>query len=335
MTTTLRAGLVGLGAMGRNHARLLQELDGVELVAVADPAGDQTGVLRGVPCVDDVAQLIALGLDLCVVAAPTAHHLEVASALADADVHVLIEKPLAHDVASAEQIVDRFEQRGLVCAVGHIERYNPAIRELRRRLEDDQLGQLYQLVTRRQSPFPARIADVGVVFDLATHDLDLATWVARSPLAHVSARTAHKSGRDHEDLVVAVGSLADGTITNHLVNWLSPMKERVTAVTGENGMLLADTVTADLTFFRNGSIELEWETMALFRGVSEGDVTRYAIPKPEPLRTELEAFVASVRAGEPGDIVTAEQGLEVVRTAVAVLRSAESGATVAVADVEG
>lgn len=335
MSGTLRAGLVGLGAMGGNHARVLRSMADVELVAAADPAGDPQGLLGPVPCVDDVDALVGRGIDVCVVAAPTARHLELALQLAEAGVHVLIEKPLAHDIASARRIRDEFAATDLVCAVGHIERYNPAIRELRRRLDRGQLGPLYQIATRRQSPFPGRISDVGVVFDLATHDLDLTTWVARSPLAEVSARTAHRSGRQHEDLVVAVGVLEDGTITDHLVNWLSPMKERTTAVTGEKGRLLADTLSADLTFHQNGEVDLEWEAMALFRGVSEGDMTRYAIAKPEPLRTELEAFVHAVRTGETDGIVTAEQGLQVVRAAVAVLRSAETGRTVAVVDVDG
>lgn len=335
MSGALRAGLVGLGAMGGNHARVLRSLPDVELVAAADPAGDPRRVLGPVPCVDNVESLVQRGIDACVVAAPTAHHLDLALTLAEAGVHVLIEKPLAHDVVSARRIREVFDERGLVCAVGHIERYNPAIRELRRRLDGGQLGALYQIATRRQSPFPGRISDVGVVFDLATHDLDLTTWVARSPLVEVSARTAHRSGRAHEDLVVAVGVLEDGTITDHLVNWLSPMKERTTAVTGEKGRLLADTLAADLTFHQNGEVDLEWEAMALFRGVSEGDMTRYAIAKPEPLRTELEAFVHAVRTGDTEGIVTAEQGLQVVRTAVAVLRSAKTGRTVPVADVEG
>src|SRR5581483_4322196 len=125
-------------------------------------------------------------------------------------------------------LVDTFQAAGLIGAVGHIERYNPALQQLKSRLEAGELGEIYQVATRRQGPFPGRIADVGVVMDLATHDLDLTAWVCGSSFETISARTAHKSGREHEDLVAATGSLADGTITNHLVNWLAPMKERVT-----------------------------------------------------------------------------------------------------------
>jgi predicted dehydrogenase len=169
-----------------------------------------------------------------------------------------------------------------------------------------------------------------VVKDLATHDIDLTSWVTQSAFASVAAQTAFRSGREHEDLVAVVGRLVDGTVTSHLVNWLSPMKERVTIVTGERGAFVADTLTADLTFHANGTVATTWESLAGFRGVSEGDVVRFAIAKPEPLRTEHEAFRDAV-LGKSSDIVTMEQGLATVRVAEAVLASATSQTTVRLA----
>jgi predicted dehydrogenase len=332
VSAPLRAGLVGLGAMGRHHARVLGSLDGVELVAVADAAGDPHGAAAGRPVLGSVEQLIAAGIDYCMVAVPTAYHEDIGLQLAAAGVHAMVEKPLAPDVAGASRLAAAFEAAGLVGAVGHIERYNPALQSLRRRLEAGELGDLFQIVTRRQGPFPARISDVGVVKDLATHDIDLTAWVARQPYHAVAARTAHKSGRQFEDLVAVVGTLADGTVTNHLVNWLSPMKERVTVVTGEKGMFAADTITADLTFFANALVPSQWEAIAKFRGVSEGDVTRFAIPKPEPLRTEHEAFRDAV-LGKDADIVTMRAGLATVAVAEALLLSASQGRTVVVEPV--
>jgi UDP-N-acetylglucosamine 3-dehydrogenase len=330
--TALRAGLIGLGMMGRNHARVLRSMDGVELVGVADPGGDQHGVAGGMHVLTDLEDLIDVGLDLCVVAVPTASHEEVGLRLAAAGVHVLVEKPLAPDVDSASRLAESFEARGLVGCVGHIERYNPALQSLRSRLESGDVGEVYQIVTRRQGPFPNRIADVGVVKDLATHDIDLTAWVARQPFVSVAARTAHKSGREHEDLVAVVGQLADGTVTSHLVNWLSPMKERVTVVTGVKGAFVADTLTADLTFYANGLVPMEWDAIAKFRGVAEGDMVRFAIPKPEPLRTELESFRNAV-LGKDADVVTMRQGLATVAVAEACLASAREGVTVAIRDV--
>ncbi|SDR78457.1 Gfo/Idh/MocA family protein [Actinopolymorpha singaporensis] len=344
----LRAGLLGLGMMGRHHARVLRSLDGVELVAVADPGGDPHGVAGGLDVLPDVEKLVTAGIDLCVVAVPTAFHEEVGLVLAAAGVHALVEKPLASTVEGAEKLAAAFEAQGLVGCVGHIERYNPALQALRGRLDHGELGEIYQVITRRQGPFPNRIADVGVTKDLATHDIDSTAWVTRGRYLSVSARTAHKSGREYEDLVAVVGQLDDGTVVNHLVNWLSPMKERVTVVTGERGAFVADTIAADLTFHANGLRPLEWETMASFRGVTEGDMIRYAIPKPEPLRTELTAFRDAILRNRDGagpdletdthtdadpstgggDVVGMREGLAIVEVAEAILRSAAQGRTV-------
>jgi predicted dehydrogenase len=331
--TKLRAGLIGLGMMGRHHARVLGSLDGVELVAVADPGGDAHGAAGGRPVLKDVQELIAAKIDFAVVAVPTIFHTELGLALAEAGVHTLVEKPLAPDVESATKLAETFEQAGLVGAVGHIERFNPSLQNLRKRLEHGELGEVFQVVTRRQGPFPNRIADVGVVKDLATHDIDSTAWVTRQPYTSISAHTAYRSGREHEDLIAMTGRLGDGTVVNHLVNWLSPMKERVTIVTGEKGCFVADTLAADLTFYANASAPATihtWEAMQAFRGVSEGDMVRFAIPKPEPLRTELEAFRDAVLDVDGGRerVVSMRQGLQVVRVAEAALDSAAKGATV-------
>ncbi|MGA8980483.1 MAG: Gfo/Idh/MocA family oxidoreductase [Pedococcus sp.] len=324
----LRAGLIGLGMMGRHHARVLGSLPGVDLVAVADPGGDTHGVAGARPLEDSIEKLIEHGLDYCMVAVPTIYHEPVGLALAAAGVHAIIEKPLAQDTPSAVRLAKAFKDAGLVGAVGHIERYNPALQSARARLEAGELGDVYQVTTRRQGPFPARIADVGVVKDLGTHDIDLTAWVTQQTYTSVSARTAYKSGREHEDLVAIVGQLSGGTVTSHLVNWLSPLKERVTIITGERGTFVADTLTADLTFHANGEIATTWDAISKFRGVSEGDVIRYAIAKPEPLRVEHESFRDAVLGKEGADIVTMEQGLTTVRVAEACIESAATSRTI-------
>jgi len=313
--------------MGRHHARALRELPGVELVAIADPGGDPHGVAGSLPILPDIDALIATGIDMAVVAVPTRFHEDAALRLAEAGVHTLVEKPIADTVEAGQRMVDAFAAKGLVGAVGHIERFNPALQELRRRLAAGDLGEVYQIATRRQGPFPSRIADVGVGKDLASHDIDLTAWVAQSPYRTVFAQTAHKSGREYEDMITATGRLSNGTIVNHLVNWLSPMKERVTIVTGEKGAFVADTSTADLTFYANGTIPLEWESVSSFRGVSEGDVVRYAFAKREPLRVELENFRDAV-LGHETDLVTMEQGLRTLEVVEGLLESSRSGAAV-------
>ena len=323
----LRAGLIGLGAMGRNHARVLGALDGVDLVGVADPVADKSAVPAGVELVAEVDDLIDLGIDYAVVACPTAYHEAVGLALAEADVHALIEKPLAHTTEAASRLAEAFASRGLVAGVGHIERCNPAIMSLRQRLEAGELGEVLQVVTRRQGPFPHRIADVGVVKDLATHDIDLTSWVTGQSYQAITARTVSRSGREHEDMLTAIGQLSGGTIANHSVNWLSPFKERTAVVTGDRGSFVADTLTGDLTFYANGVEDTEWEALRAFRGVSEGDMIRYAIRKREPLLVEHELFRDAV-LGLEADIVDLYQGLATVVVSEQMLRSADTGETI-------
>lgn len=323
----LRAGLLGVGMMGRHHARVLRELDGVELVAIADPGGDPHGVAGDLEVLPDIDALIERGLDLAVVAVPTRFHEEAALKLAAAGVHTLVEKPIAHTIEAGRRMVDAFADAGLVGAVGHIERFNPALQELRRRIAAGEIGAVYQIATRRQGPFPSRIADVGVAKDLASHDIDLTAWVAQSEYATVFAQTTTKSGREHEDMIAMTGRLENGVIVSHLVNWLSPMKERVTVVTGEKGAFVADTSTGDLTFYANGTIPVEWESMTVFRGVSEGNVTRYAFAKREPLRVEHEAFRDAV-LGHESDVVTMEQGLRTLAVVEAALASPGAPTTI-------
>jgi predicted dehydrogenase len=324
----LRIGLIGLGMMGRHHARVARELEGVELVGVADAMGDPHGVAGALPLASNVGELIDIGLDMAVVAVPTGMHEEIALQLAEAGVHTLVEKPIASDSQAGRRILDAFSSRGLVGGVGHIERFNPALQSVRKRIEAGDLGDVYQIATRRQGPFPARIADVGVVKDLGTHDIDLTSWLARSPFVSVSARTTTRSGRPHEDMVSITGLLANDVITSHLVNWLSPMKERLTVITGERGAFVADTLSGDLTFFENGTHTTQWESVAAFRGVSEGSMTRFAIEKREPLRMEHEAFRDAV-LGISDNVVSMAEGLRTVQVAEAVLQSARDSAVVA------
>lgn len=309
----LRVGLVGLGSMGRNHARVLINMPETELVGIVDPAAAGQNHL-GVPVTGDLDEVLASGLDYCVIATPTSLHLEVGSALAHHGIPCLIEKPLATNAADANRLADTFAARGVAAAVGHIERYNPAIAALRRHLQEGTLGQVFQLATRRLSPLPTRIGDVGVTLDLATHDIDSTRFVLDSEYAEAHALSHRQPGRPHEDAIAVLGTMADGTIVNHLVNWLSPLKERVTVVTGEKGMLVADTVLADLTLHANGAKGSAWHELAQFGGVIEGDVTRFALSKVEPLRAEHEDFIAHLR-DEPNAVCSLTDAVATVLVA--------------------
>lgn len=321
---TLRAALIGAGMMGKNHARVLSSLEGVDFVAVVDDLGDPHGVRGGAVLLNSLEQLSSLNIHFAVVATPTSTHEDISTWLFDSGIHTFIEKPVSTNASSAQRILESCQKSGLLGAVGHIERFNPAIRELKNRLLEGNIGDVFQIATRRQGSFPARIGDVGVTKDLATHDIDLTMWVSHSDYSHVFAQSAHRSGREHEDMISVSGRLANGAIVNHVVNWLSPMKERVVVVTGDKGTFVADTLTGDLTLHENGVFAVDWESFATFRGVTEGNVTRFAYPKKEPLRSELEGFRdAIVRNGK--DYVSLAEGVRVVEIADAVLLSSATG----------
>lgn len=333
-----RGAVIGLGMMGRHHARILQSNSAMRFAGAVDPGGDRFGAVRDAALLyDSVDALVAApdgAPDFAIIAVPTEEHVAVARALAAAGVHVLIEKPLAATVDDAREVIDAVRTAGVLGAVGHVERCNPALRALRERVQAGQIGEVYMVGTERVGPFPDRVRDVGVVKDLATHDLDLVRWLGDAPIERVAAQTQHRMGREHEDLVLVTGRLDNGRAFNSVVDWLTPTKVRRTRVLGERGMLVADTLTADLYFYANAHVPTAgWPEVQARRGVAEGDMTRYALERREPLAVELEAFCALI-AGEDGahaGVVSLEEGLETVAVAEAVLESAASGETVALA----
>jgi len=310
----VRLGVIGLGMMGRNHARIAARLEGIDFVGGVDPAGDQHRSLADRRLYTDIEDLLEAGVDAAVVAVPSTDHEKVATRLAESGVHTLIEKPLASDVAAARRIARVFEGTGLVATVGHVERFNPALQELKSKLDGGFLGQVFSIRTRRVGPYPLRVQDVGVIKDLATHDIDLALWLG-GRITEIHAQTAHKLGRPYEDLVEAVGTLDGGAVLSISVNWLTPAKKRSVTVLGERGALVADLLSADLTFFANADVPLEWDEMARLRGVSEGDTVRYALRKREPLQVELENFRDAIRKEPDAQLVHLDEGVEVLEVA--------------------
>ena len=333
----MRGAIIGLGMIGRHHARLLQSSERVVFAGAVDPGGDRYRAVHDRAKVyATVGELLAGGPapDFAVVAVPTELHLETAEQLAAAGCALLIEKPLADTTAAARAIVEVCAQAGVAGAVGHVERFNPALLEMRRRLHDGQIGRLFTASTIRSGPFPARIKDVGVVKDLATHDIDLVSWLSDSAIARLAAQTQHLSGRDHEDLVLITGALRSGAAFNIVVDWVSPTKVRRTRVLGERGMLEADTLSADLTFFENADVDVTWATSQQFRGVSEGNVTRYALQREEPLRVEHDRFL-DLLAGQPDTgVVSLQEGVAIVEVAEAVLASARGGQTITLKTID-
>jgi predicted dehydrogenase len=337
----LRAAVIGVGVMGQHHVRVYRDLPGIQLVGVAD-ADDRLreGIVHRyqVPgYADFIALLEETRPDLISVAVPTVLHLQVARAAIERGIHVLIEKPITETVADGATLVELADKHGVVLAVGHIERHNPAVQALKQRLESGQVGPIFELRAERVGPFPDRIRDVGVVLDLATHDIDVICHLAGSPLVRVFAETQQKVHSTREDMVSAILRFANGTTGVLHVNWLTPAKSRRLTVTGARGLYEVDYITQDLTFYENadfgeraGTLS-EFEDLQLFRGVSEGRMIRDRIDKREPLRNELEDFVCAVRERRAPQ-VTGEQGLAVLRIAHAIVTSAERHAVVEIFD---
>lgn len=321
----LRAALIGFGAMGKNHARILNSLDNVDLVAVLDPGISLSN--SNLPFVSSLQELIDLQPDYCVIATPTITHEEIAIELAENGINIFIEKPIAISSDTAARIIRVVESNALVGAVGHIERFNAALIEAKRRIKLGQLGDVYQISTRRLGPFPARITDVGVTIDLATHDIDLTKWISDSNYESICAHSAIRSGRSNEDLVSVVGKLKNGIVTSHNVNWLSPLKERKTIITGEKGTFVADTLRSDLTFYENGSILNTQREIAHFKGVTQGETTVFAFERPEALLVEHLEFVKAL-TGLESNIVTLSEALETIRVAEAITASAKEGSVI-------
>lgn len=321
----LRVGLAGLGSMGRNHLRILAGRPDCRVVGLADPLADARSVAAAVApqatLLADPLELVAeLELDALVVASPTTAHAELALAAIERGIPVLVEKPLAASVEDAAEIFRASRRYGVPVAVGHVERFNPAVRELGRCLADGWLSTVFAIASRRAGPFPARIRDVGVTIDLATHDVDILSWIAGERPARVYAETAQRIHTEHEDLLFGLLHFPSGATGMLDVNWLTPAKRRQLVVVGEEGMFELDYLTQRLTFTR--APDLAHPTF--IRGYAptfEGPVVEVPVDATEPLAAELDDFFEVVRTGRP-PVVDAEDGLWAVAIASALLRSA-------------
>ncbi len=339
----LRAAVIGCGSMGRNHLRVLAELEGLALVAAADEdakSRELAGRRFNVPTYAGHGELLEQAKpDFVVVAVPTIAHYKVAGDTLGAGVATLVEKPLAANVDEARALVDLAVSHNALLAVGHVEHFNPAVSELKRRLDTGELGRVFLAHVRRLGPFPARVQDIGVVLDLATHDLDVLRYLVHPDVVRVFAETEQRIHTAHEDLVSAQLRFANGAIANLDINWLTPAKVRTLTLTGERGMFVVDYLVQDLYFYANDQAMIQWQTLQNLSGVSEGSMTRYKVEKREPLRVELEQFATAVGrklhrpfagdsgAGEP-TLVTAEDGFEALRLATLIVESGRAGAVV-------
>lgn len=324
----LRVAVIGAGSMGRNHARVYSELPDAELAAVVDVDEKiATGVADRyrARAYREFREMLAVEKPQAVsIAVPTALHAEVALAAMQAGAHVLIEKPIAATLEEGWAIIERANQLGRKLMIGHIVRFNPAIQALKHKLDAGDLGRIFQIICRRVGPFPARIRDVGVVVDLAPHDIDIMRFLSGKEPLRVYAETEQRIHTDHEDLLLGVLRFSDGITGSLEINWLTPTKIREVLVLGERGLFKVDDLTQDLYFYENVQANgVFWPALQTLKGVSEGSMIRFPLQRYEPLRAELQAFLQAVQEDAPVP-VSGEDGLAALRLALALVDSSKS-----------
>src|ERR1700751_5647074 len=282
---SLRIGVIGVGVMGSNHARVLAELPGVKLVGVADPDRkrcDQVARSLGCASFSDAGDLMRRGVDAVTIAAPTHLNREIAIDCAGGGIHVLVEKPIASTVEESRAIVAAARRAGVTLMVGHVERFNPAVQSIKRAIQDQNI---LSIAITRVGPFPPRMSNVGVVIDLAVHDIDLIRWFTDSEIVEIQPQTS-SAVAEREDIALLQFRTASGVLAHINTNWLTPFKARTIHIATRDKYLIADLLTLQVTecfgFQPDGSYSMRHLSVA------------YA----EPLRSELMAFVSAIRSGE-------------------------------------
>ena len=335
MTRELSFAVIGLG-FGAVHARVLTEMEGVRLAAVCDSDPQRlAGVVRGRSANayrDYEAMLRDETLDAVVVAVPVRMHEAVALAVIEAGKALLVEKPLAASLAQGRRVVEAAAAKGVLLTSGHIERFNPAVQELARRLSMGEAGRVLQVSARRLGPFAARTRDVSVVHDLALHDIDILMYLLGRDIEHVYAATQPGVRTDSDDTLAGVVRFRDGPVGLLEVNWLTPRKVRELSVLGERGLFVLDYLAQTLEFHESepgegtGSGGPGWKALATLRGGADA-VVRIPIDPREPLERELSGFVAALRDGTP-PLVTSDDALAALAVADALTESARTGRAV-------
>jgi UDP-N-acetylglucosamine 3-dehydrogenase len=323
---TLKAAVVGVGAMGVNHCRVYSELGNVELTGVCDVDGKSAKKAASKFDCDgfsDVDALLAkVKPDIVSVVVPTQHHCECALKIIGDGCGVLVEKPIADTEENAKRIIEAAEEADVRLMVGHIERFNPAVQMLKRRLMAGHLGRIYTIKATRVGPFPHRIRDVGVVIDLAVHDIDSMRYVTESEVVRVYAETEKRIHTTCEDMLSGLLKFESGVVGALDVNWLTPEKIREIAVTGERGMFVVKYIPQELMFYENRHMNgRSYDYKDILMGVLEGDIVNIRVEKKEPLKNELEAFINAVRKDKTPP-VTGEDGLRSLQVAQALIESA-------------
>jgi predicted dehydrogenase len=309
----LRVGVVGVGVMGSNHARVFVGLPGTDLVGVADPDRKQAEfVARTLGCaaVTNVEELLDREVDAITIAAPTHLHRDIALTCIAHGVHVMVEKPIASSVDEGREITGAARRAGVTLMVGHVERFNPAVEAIKGAIRGEDI---LSIAITRVGPFPPRMSNVGVVIDLAVHDIDLIGWFTDSEIVEVQPQLS-SAVAEREDIALLQFRTASGVLAQINTNWLTPFKARNVTVATRGKYVMGDLLTRQVTecfgFQPDGSYSM--------RHLSVGHA--------EPLRSELIAFLRAVRSGAT-PAVTGEEGVASLEIATQCLAARSSKVT--------
>jgi UDP-N-acetylglucosamine 3-dehydrogenase len=293
-----KTGVVGLGTMGQHHARVYRQLE-CKLVGVADVdvhRAQRIGEQYGIPYFADYKELIPQ-VDAVSIAVPTTLHRTVALDFLARGVHCLVEKPIASCLEDAEEMRRVAQKTNAKLAVGHIERFNPAVTKLKSIIDQGVLGDLLIISIRRVGPFACQIRDVGIIVDTASHDIDIARYlVGREPTSIFarSGRLIHRNQEDHAVIVLDFGS----TTASIEVNWLTPHKVRSLVATGSKGIAYLDYIA---------------QTLAVH---NSRDAWSVPVQKTEPLKLELKHFLSCAKNGQE-PLVDGYEGLRTLELCLA------------------
>jgi len=302
----MRIGVIGVGVMGRHHARILRELPDIDLVGVCDTnrkTADEVASLSGTIPFYHAEELFDQGLDAVHVVVPTFLHHEIAQMAIDRGCNVLIEKPIADTVENAQNIFRTAHRAGVTLMVGHIERFNPAIQKLKAMSEQGGLGNLRSISTLRVAPYPKRIVDTGIIVDLGCHDIDIMSYLAGCKVREVYC-TASSTIHHLED-TASISLTFENNAPGHIeTSWLSKIKARKLFATFEKGFVLVDFIDQSLIIYDDDSAR------------------EIAVIKSEPLKEEIIEFVRCARNGiEPH--IGGEASIHALGVALAAVTSSQ------------
>ena len=309
----LKVGVIGTGSMGRHHVRVMSEIENVELVGISDP--DETraelAAKHQTRFFNDHHALLAAGLDLVTIAAPTSLHHAIGCDAIAAGCHLLMEKPVSDDLAKANELVAKADAAGRIIAAGHIERFNPAVVALKKLIDAGELGEVLAVNNLRVSPYHGRILDTGIVLDIGIHDVDLISMLLGEQPERVFA-TAMTKFHTHEDHSVISLAYPGGWTGVIETSWQAPYRARHIFVIGTKHFATVDLVNQTLQVYDDNP-----EANSLAPRPVE-------VAKGEPLRAEVESVVASVLNGEP-PACSAADSIQALKACFAALESIRTG----------